>query len=174
MIPNVEDLVGRIVDGYLLATLLGAGGAGAVFLATKADTPEHGAEQAAVKVLLPATQATAADRAEIKTRFEREARALQLVQHLHILSLLGYGEDTETGLAYMVLPYTTGGASPAALAWRSSPGRSVTSLHKREPGQTRYLHYGEQDLPMSTRIECRKPRVGAWFDSQSDSQRDGL
>jgi serine/threonine-protein kinase len=69
-----------------------------VYLGVKDAQDGTPPQQAAIKVLLPALQATAADRAEFQERFRREAKALAALRHPHILGLLAYGEDAETQL----------------------------------------------------------------------------
>ena len=48
MAVAAKDYIGRVLSGYRLVALLGAGGAGAVFLAERVDDP---ATQRAIKVL---------------------------------------------------------------------------------------------------------------------------
>jgi serine/threonine-protein kinase len=122
MDPTTDPLIGRVFDGYTLQSVIGKGGAGTVYLASKADAPE---QRVAIKVLIPAAQATAEDRAEFKERFAREAKALQLLQHPHILSLLAYGEDEASGLSYMVLPYLSGGTLATRLAQGALPFEEI-------------------------------------------------
>src|SRR5262249_38746186 len=57
---------------------------------------------------------------------------LQLLQHPHILRLLAYGEDAETGLPYLALPYLAGGTLAARVRQGPLPleevGRYATQL----------------------------------------------
>jgi serine/threonine protein kinase len=83
--PKVlEDLSGCVVDSYRLASRLGAGGTGQVYLAhdRKLDRP------VALKVLLPEL---AADRDGIR-RFHQEARAASSLNHPHIVVVHDFGE----------------------------------------------------------------------------------
>ena len=129
MNPSRDSLVGRIFGDYHLLSVLGSGGAGTVYLAAVVEAPE---QRVAVKVLTPPPQSAPADLAECKARFEREAKALRLLRHPHILTLLGSGEDEESGLAYMVLPYMAGGTLNSRLAQGSLPledtGRYATQI----------------------------------------------
>lgn len=119
MLPGPDGLVGRVIGGYRLNRLLGSGGTGAVFLGEREDSLPAGdapPEQAAIKVLIPPMQLSANDQAEFRTRFRREAEALQQLRHPHILSVRALGEDEATGLPYMVLPYLDGGTLATRLA----------------------------------------------------------
>jgi serine/threonine protein kinase len=118
MAMDASELVGRIVGGYQLERIIGSGGAGTVYLGTKVGESD---QQVAVKVLMPPPQASATDRVEFKARFEREAKALQLLRHPRILALLEYGEDEASGLSYMVLPYMSGGTLASRLQEGAQP-----------------------------------------------------
>src|SRR6478672_1600948 len=50
MAVAAKDYIGRVLSGYRLVALLGAGGAGAVFLGERVDDPSI---QRAIKILLP-------------------------------------------------------------------------------------------------------------------------
>jgi serine/threonine protein kinase len=137
MTPSPEGLVGREFGGYRLLRVLGSGAMGTVYLAAKVDSPE---QQVAIKVLLPPSQASAADRAEFKARFAREAKALQLLEHPHILSLLDFGEDAETGLSYMVLPYMSGGTLAGRVAQGALPLPDVARYASQVADALDYAH----------------------------------
>jgi serine/threonine protein kinase len=113
MSPSADALVGRVLGGYQLLSVQGTGGTGTVYLAAKVDARE---QQVAVKVLTPPAGTTPADLVEFKARFQREAKALQLLAHPHILTLIAYGEDEQSGLAYMVLPLMAGGTLTSRLS----------------------------------------------------------
>lgn len=113
MFPGAEGLIGREFGGYRLERMLGSGGTGSVFLGRRADAPQ---DQAAVKVLIPPMQLGAADQAEFRARFRREAQTLQQLQHPHILVVRAMGEDEATGLPYMLLPYIDGGTLATRIA----------------------------------------------------------
>jgi serine/threonine protein kinase len=98
-------LEGMQLGRYRLSRLLGSGGMGEVYLGE--DMHIH--RQVAVKV----TRAEAApypnsEVAKQATRlFQREVRAISMLDHPYILPLFDYGEqETDTtSLTYMVMPY---------------------------------------------------------------------
>ena len=104
---------------YRLSRLLGSGGMGEVYPGE--DT--HIRRQVAVKV----TRAEAApypdsEAAKQATRlFQREMRAIAMLDHPYILPLFDYGEqETETtSLTYMVMPYREEGSLSIWLRQRS-------------------------------------------------------
>jgi eukaryotic-like serine/threonine-protein kinase len=103
-------LEGMQLGRYRLAQLLGTGGMGEVYLGE--DT--HIRRQVAIKV----TRAEAtpypnsASARESARLFQREVRAIAMLDHLYILPLFDYGEqDMEaTILTYMVMPYRKEGS----------------------------------------------------------------
>ncbi|MBV9691173.1 MAG: serine/threonine protein kinase [Ktedonobacteraceae bacterium] len=105
MPTNPEGLIGQVIAGYRLKTLLGTGGMGAVFLATD----EAGCE-VAIKILIPPPVLTNATSIRvISKRFLREAQTLSRLKHPNILSLYSSGVDEDHDRIYMVMPYIRGG-----------------------------------------------------------------
>lgn len=115
-----ESLIGQSVAGYRLERLLGIGLTGAVFLGRReGDAPAavEGTEslpverplEAAIKVLILPWQLTPDERADFRTRFDREAETLKRLRHPNIVSLLDSGTGGQSGHTYMVLPYLAGG-----------------------------------------------------------------
>ena len=94
------DLSGERIGAWRLHHLLGAGGSGQVWLATRCDGLHVG--QAAIKLLRGATS----DR-QAQQRFAREGRLLARLQHPHIARLLDVGE-TGQGQRYLVLEHVDG------------------------------------------------------------------
>lgn len=93
-----EALVGRVVAGkYRLLEKLGAGAMGAVYKATDA-----GGRPCAVKVM----EASAVGDPALRERFEREAKALELVKHPNVLEVRDYGVDA--GLPFLVMELLEG------------------------------------------------------------------
>jgi serine/threonine-protein kinase len=108
----VEDRSGTVVDGrYTLVRRLGGGGAGAVYRAT----PSDGGPAVAVKLLDPAL----ARRPEMKERFEREARALNGLEHPHLIRFLDFG--VHEGSPYLVMELLEGTPLDRLLASRPLP-----------------------------------------------------
>src|SRR5579885_1255994 len=61
----------------------------------------------AVKVLMPGTMFEQKSRSEFLARFRREADAIAALDHVNIIPIYAYGEQED--LAYLVMPYVTGG-----------------------------------------------------------------
>jgi serine/threonine protein kinase len=100
---NAEALIGTVLGTCTLQQLIGQGGMGAVFLAQQ-SRPRR---QVAVKVLLPMVQLTPTQHAAFLERFRRETDAAASLDHPNILPVYEYGE--RDGLAYLVMPYVSGG-----------------------------------------------------------------
>src|SRR5215467_687510 len=83
---------------YEISALLGAGGMGEVYRAR--DTRLE--RKVAIKILL----AHLSSNAELKARFEREARAVSSLNHPHICHLYDIGE--QDGSSYLVMEYLEG------------------------------------------------------------------
>jgi serine/threonine-protein kinase len=90
---------GTVLAGYRLESVLGSGGTGVVYLATKLDLsrPE------ALKVLAPELR----DDLEFRQRLAREWRLAASLEHPNILPVLDAGEAD--GQAYLAMQYVEGG-----------------------------------------------------------------
>jgi serine/threonine protein kinase len=100
---NAESLIGTVLGTCTLQKLVGQGGMGAVFLAQQ-TRPKR---QVAVKVLLPMMPLTPDQLAAFLERFRRETDAAAALEHPNIMPVHEYGEAN--GLAYLVMPYISGG-----------------------------------------------------------------
>jgi serine/threonine-protein kinase len=95
-----DPLVGRVIqERYLIEKLIGSGGMGSVYRGNH----QLLGRRVALKFL---TRKLAQDPAS-RTRFLREARAVNRVQHEHIIDVSDVGE-TEDSLVYMVMEYLVG------------------------------------------------------------------
>jgi serine/threonine protein kinase/tetratricopeptide (TPR) repeat protein len=94
---------------YEILALLGSGGMGDVYRAR--DT--RLLRDVAIKILNPAT----APDADLRRRFDREARAIATLNHPHIAALYDIGEERE--IQYLVMEYVVGDTLAAHL--RSGP-----------------------------------------------------
>lgn len=83
---------------YRIVREIGTGGMGAVFEALgKDDAP------VAVKVLLSLTH-----RADVRARFEREAKVCAALRHQHVVPVTDFGVDPAAGSPYLVMPRLDG------------------------------------------------------------------
>src|SRR6202790_2031908 len=91
-------LPGKRLGPYEILSNIGAGGMGEVYRAkdTRLD------RIVAIKVLPPHL----ADRAELRERFEREAKAISSLNHPHICALYDVGH--QDGIEYLVMEYLEG------------------------------------------------------------------
>jgi serine/threonine protein kinase len=106
-------LLGQNLGNCILERLLGQGGMGAVYLAQQ-TRPRR---TVAVKVLLPALlPETGGVSTAFLARFRREAEALAALDHVNIIPIYEYGEQEQ--MAYLVMPYVTGGTLRDLLAQR--------------------------------------------------------
>jgi serine/threonine protein kinase len=88
-------MIGTTVGGYRVTEQIGMGGMATVFKAYDAATDRY----VALKVL---PQHYAQDETFI-ARFQREAKAIAKLEHIHILPIFAYGEDN--GITYLVMRY---------------------------------------------------------------------
>src|SRR6267154_1209529 len=91
-------LPGRRLGPYEILSAIGAGGMGEVYRARDARLDRI----VAIKVL----PAHLADRAELRERFEREARTIASLNHPHICTL--YDTGHQDGIDYLVMEYLEG------------------------------------------------------------------
>ena len=102
-----DPLVGRTIGGrYLVSEKIGAGGMGIVYRAKH----EVVGRDVAIKFLAPELAYEPLN----KTRFLREARAANRINHEHIIDITDYGE-TDDGLVYLVMEYLVGMALNEAI-----------------------------------------------------------
>lgn len=114
-----RDLSGAVVDGrYTLVRRLGGGGAGSVYRAT----PSGGGRAVALKLLDP----TLARRPEMRARFEREARALNGLEHPHLIRFHDFG--IHEGAPYLVMELLEGTPLDRLLAQRPLPPSTAFDL----------------------------------------------
>jgi len=104
MVTNSGDLVGRVLGGCRLEKLVGQGGMSAVYLAQQMQPERH----VAVKVLMPRFDISGEDYKTFLARFRREANIVAKLEHINIVPLYSYGEESQ--LAYLVMPYVGGGS----------------------------------------------------------------
>jgi serine/threonine protein kinase len=130
-----ESLIGQTIELYQLDTLLGTGGAGAVFLGL--TTEGH---KVAIKVLFPPVLISASQRAEFRKRFLHEAETLSQLNHAHILPVYSFGKDKRTGYAYMIMPFISGGTLKDRLGSEGLPFPQVLSYVEQIADALDYAH----------------------------------
>lgn len=136
MAVAAKDYIGRVLSGYRLVALLGAGGAGAVFLAERVDDPSI---QRAIKILMPDDDLPAPELSSFQTRFLREAQAVSQLHHAHILPILSYHAEAN-GLSYMELPLMSGGTLASKMAAGPLPLEDVASYLRQIASALDYAH----------------------------------
>jgi serine/threonine protein kinase len=112
MLENKGDLSGRTLGNCTLERLLGQGGMGAVYLARQ----ERPTRYVAVKVLHSNLAMGTHGNEEFQARFQREANVIARLEHVNIMPIYEYGE--ENGIAYLVMPYVSGGSLKDVLVKR--------------------------------------------------------
>src|SRR6266571_1561526 len=137
ILMKAEAFVGTVLGTCTLQQLIGQGGMGAVYLAQQ-SRPRR---QVAVKVLLPSTTLKPQHLAAFLERFRRETDAAASLEHPNIMPVYEYGE--RDGLAYLVMPYISGGtlrdemdgngqlALPKVMNYLDQLGAALDYAHER-------------------------------------------
>ena len=99
-------MIGNTLSHYKIISKLGQGGMGEVYLAEDSRLDR--------KVALKILPQHLSDRAELRERFEREARAVSSLNHPHICTLYDIGE--QDGIHYLVMEHLVGETLEARLA----------------------------------------------------------
>src|SRR2546421_4149110 len=130
-----SQLLGHALGTCTLQSLLGRGGMGAVYLAQQ-SRPRRAV---AVKVLMPGLLVETRTRAEFLARFRREADAIAALDHVNIIPIYEYGEQDE--LAYLVMPYVSGGSLREVVAKRGKlPLSEATNIVEQVAAALDYAH----------------------------------
>jgi len=120
---NAQALIGTMLADSVLQQLLGQGGMGAVFLAQQ----QKPLRSVAVKVVSPTTVQTPHQRTQFLERFHQEINALRSLEHANIVPIYAHGE--QNGLAFLVMPYITGGTLQQVLEQQESLQFSVIATY---------------------------------------------
>ncbi len=113
---------GSVIAGkYVLRSLLGTGGVGAVYAATNTAV----GRRVAIKFL----GADVAEREDVKKRFELEARAAAVIDHPGIVDVLDMGE-TENGEPFIVMEHLQGATLRSVFKALGpfSPGQATAAM----------------------------------------------
>src|SRR6266700_7561231 len=131
------SLAGTHIGRFHLLRLLGRGGMGEVYLAEDEQLRRH----VAIKVI----QADYPD-PDATRLFQREARAIAMFNHPHILPLFDFGEATIHGttLTYMVMPFCQEGTLAAWMQQRRNAAllspQEVGLIVQQAAGALQYAH----------------------------------
>ena len=104
-------MIGQTLSHYKIISKLGQGGFGEVYLAEDSRLDR--------KVALKILPQHLSERAELRERFEREARAVSSLNHPHICTLYDIGE--QDGIHYLVMEHLVGETLEARLAKGALP-----------------------------------------------------
>ena len=104
-------MIGKEISHYKIIEKLGAGGQGEVYLAEDSRLDR--------KVALKILPQHLSDRADLRERFEREARAVSSLNHPHICTLYDIGE--QDGIHYLVMEHLEGETLAARLTKGALP-----------------------------------------------------
>jgi len=96
----MSSLIGQRLGQYQIISLLGKGGMASVYRARQVSVDRD----VAVKVIRPEL----AEATDFIKRFEREAKTVASLSHLHILKIFDYGEHGD--VVYLVMELLTGGS----------------------------------------------------------------
>src|SRR6266571_24241 len=116
------SLEGLQLGRYRLRQMLGRGGMGEVYLAEDVRINQQVAIKISQSEASPYPNTEVAQ--EAARLFQREARAIAMLDHPNILSLFDFGEETvnEVTLTYIVMPFRKEGSLATWLRQRSSVG----------------------------------------------------
>ena len=136
--------LGQRVAGYRLVRVLGAGGMGVVYLATR----DRGAA-VAIKILAATATSTHA-----LARFRDEQEILAELEHPHIVRLLGAGH-VEDGSPYLLMEYVDGLPITDHVSQFVTPLRGRLALTRAICGALSHAHqrdivHNEVDVPAGT------------------------
>jgi eukaryotic-like serine/threonine-protein kinase len=136
-------LEGTQLGRYRLTRLLGSGGMGKVYLADDSMLNR----QVAIKVIRadPSPYPNSDTVQEATKLFQREARAIAMLDHPHILPLYDYGEERggSADLTYLVMPYRPEGTLNDWLHQHTSgplPPTQVAQLIQQAASALQYAH----------------------------------
>lgn len=123
-------MIGQMVGDYKIIELVGRGGWAEVYKAHEANVDRH----VAVKVL----SKQHGDDVELRIRFDREARAIAALEHMHILPLYAYGEQED--MLYLVMRYMPTGTLADYIDEGEMPFPEISRLLTQIASALDYAH----------------------------------
>lgn len=123
MIHDSANLAGTVLGTCTLKRLLGRGGMSVVYLAEQL----HPTRYVALKILLPNVPMSSRSHQEFLARFRYEADIIARLEHVNIIPIYEYNE--QDGLAYLVMPYLSGGSLSNILAQRRRLSLEETAIY---------------------------------------------
>ena len=123
-------MIGQTLGSYRIVEQIGMGGMATVYKAYDPDTDRY----VALKIL---PQHFSQDPA-FRERFQREAKAIARLEHLHILPIFTYGE--EDGVAYMAMRYLAAGSLTDLLKQGALPLAEASRLLSQIGGALDHAH----------------------------------
>ena len=135
LLTDTNALLGQSLGTCTIKHLIGRGGMGAVYLAQQ-TRPRR---EVAVKVLIPGSLGDQPWRIDFLARFRREADAIAALDHVHIIPIYEYGEQEQ--VAYLVMPYVTGGSLHQLLEkWGALPLSKALPILEQAAAALDYAH----------------------------------
>src|SRR5437588_10279141 len=129
MTTSSDNLTGKILGTCKLERLIGQGGMSVVYLAHQTRPSRY----VAVKILLPNAPVGSNLHNEFLARFQYEADIIAKLGNIHIIPIFECYE--QEGLAYLVMPYLTGGSLRDLLARRGSLSLQETMTYIEQAAQ---------------------------------------
>jgi hypothetical protein len=126
----MSDLSGTSIGPYQIEEQIGRGGMATVYKAYHPPTARH----VAIKVLLPEI----GQYSEYLARFDREAKAIAALQHVHILPVFDYGQHE--GMPYLVMRYVPTGTLKDCLSAGPLSIKEALRLFSQIAEAVQYAH----------------------------------
>ena len=149
-----DPLLGKTIDGrWRVLSCIGAGGMGVIYLAERVKL----SRQVALKLL----HESYASSAEHVRRFEREARAISRLQHIHCISILDFGLHEKR--PYIVMELVRGSPLTSEIGARGmTPKRAVMLMRQVLLGLHHAHEHGivHRDLKPDNVMVTEMARVG--------------
>jgi serine/threonine-protein kinase len=126
----MTDLIGKTLGRYEIVARLGVGGMATVYRARQQNI----GRDVAIKVI----KSDYADSPDFIHRFEREARTIAALSHLHIVKLFDYGGQGEQH--YLVTELMTGGSLDKRISAGPMPMQTVSRMLDQIASALDYAH----------------------------------